>query len=128
MRPSSIASYMNGVEKLGGMNFAKRKADIKMILTIMDLDHSCHEDKPVEPVTKGDNDIILALQKVYYEKAKTQWERSDRVSLMIMDNAIDPSIRGALPKIAENAKVFMAKMKNISRDPLKLMPTSSEAK
>jgi hypothetical protein len=47
---------------------------------------------------------------------------------MIMDNAIDPSIRGALPKIAENAKVFMAKMKNISRDPLKLMPTSSEAK
>jgi hypothetical protein len=128
MRPSSIASYMNGVEKLRGMNFAKRKADIKMILAIMDLDHSCHEDKLVEPVTKGDNDTILALQKVDYEKAKTQWERSDRVSLMIMDNAIDPSIRGALSKIAENAKVFMAKMKNISRDPLKLMLTSSEAK
>jgi hypothetical protein len=29
---------------------------------------------------------------------------------MIMGNAIDPSIRGALPKTAENAKTFMAKI------------------
>jgi hypothetical protein len=29
---------------------------------------------------------------------------------MIMDNAIDPAIRGALPKTAENAKTFMAKI------------------
>jgi hypothetical protein len=29
---------------------------------------------------------------------------------MIMDNAIDPTIRGALPKTADNAKTFMAKI------------------
>jgi hypothetical protein len=29
---------------------------------------------------------------------------------MIMDNAIDPAIRGALPKTAKNAKTFMAKI------------------
>jgi hypothetical protein len=111
MRPSSIASYMNSVEKLGGMNFAKRKADIKMILAIMDWDHSCHEDKSVEPVTEGDNDTILTLQKVDYKKAETQWERSDRVALMIMDNVIDPSIRGALPKIAEKPRFSWLKWK-----------------
>jgi hypothetical protein len=43
-------------------------------------------------------------------RAKAQWERSDRVTLMIMDNAIDPVIRGALPKSTENVKIFMAKI------------------
>jgi hypothetical protein len=111
MTPSSIASYMNGVEKLGGINFAKWKTDIKMILAIMDWDHSFREDKPVEPVAEGDNDTTLALRKSDYKKANSQWERSDRVALMIMDNVIDPAIRGALPRTAENAKIFMAKIK-----------------
>jgi hypothetical protein len=29
---------------------------------------------------------------------------------MIMANAIDPTVRGALPKTAENAKTFMTKI------------------
>jgi hypothetical protein len=33
------------------------------------------------------------------------------VTLMITDNAIDPAIRGSLPKNPENAKTFMAKIK-----------------
>jgi hypothetical protein len=32
------------------------------------------------------------------------------MTLMIMDNAIDPAIRGAFPKNLENVKVFMAKI------------------
>jgi hypothetical protein len=60
MTPSSIASYMNGVTKLG-VNFAKWKADIQMILAIMDRDHSFREDKPAEPVAEGANDTTLAL-------------------------------------------------------------------
>jgi hypothetical protein len=73
MTPSSIASYMNCVMKLG-VNFAKWKADIQMILAIMDRDrdHSFREDKPVEPVAEGANDTTLVLQKVEYEKAKAQ--------------------------------------------------------
>jgi hypothetical protein len=54
---------MNGVMKLGGMNFAKWKADIQIILAIMDRHHSFCEDKPVEPVVEGANDTTLALQK-----------------------------------------------------------------
>jgi hypothetical protein len=110
MASFSIASYMNGVMKLGGMNFAKWKADIQMILAIMDQGHSFREDKPVEPVAEGANDTTLALRKAKYEKAKAQWERSDRIAFMIMNNAIDPAIRGALPKTADNAKTFMTKI------------------
>jgi hypothetical protein len=95
MMPSTIASYMNGVTRLGGMNFAKWKADIQMILAIMDQD---------KPVAEGANDTTLSPWKADYEKAKAQWERSDSVAFMIMDNAIDPAIRGDLPKTAENAK------------------------
>jgi hypothetical protein len=54
------------------MNFAKWKADIQMILAIMDRDHSFREDKPIEPVAEGANDTTLALQKAEYEKAKAQ--------------------------------------------------------
>jgi hypothetical protein len=43
---------MNGIEKLEGTNFAKWKADLMLVLTIMDRDHSFHEDKPEEPVAK----------------------------------------------------------------------------
>jgi hypothetical protein len=92
------------------MNFAKWKADIQLILAIMDRDHSFCEDKPVEPVAEGANDTTLALRKAEYEKAKAQWERSDRVAFMIMDNAIDLAIKGALPKTADNVKTFMAKI------------------
>jgi hypothetical protein len=56
----------------GRVNFAKWKADIQMILAIMDRDHSFCEDKPVEPVAEGANDTTLALQKADYKKAKAQ--------------------------------------------------------
>jgi hypothetical protein len=49
------------LKSLRGINFAKWKADIKMILTIMDQDHSFREDKPIEPVAEGDNDTTFAL-------------------------------------------------------------------
>jgi hypothetical protein len=35
---------------------------------------------------------------------------------MIMDNAIDPAIRGALPKTADNANTFMAKIEEHFKD------------
>jgi hypothetical protein len=98
MTPSNIVTYMNGVEKLGGTNFAKWKVDLKLILAIMNRDHSFREDKPIEPVADGDNDTTLATRITKFEKAKAIWERSDRVTLMNMDHTIDLAIRGALPK------------------------------
>jgi hypothetical protein len=70
MMPSNNVTYMKGVEKLGGTNFAKWRADLKLILAIMDRDHSFREEKPLEPIAEGDNDTTLATKKTEYEKAK----------------------------------------------------------
>jgi hypothetical protein len=45
-------------------------------------------------VAESDNDSTLAHRKIEYEKAKAQWERSDRVALMNMNHSIDTGIRG----------------------------------
>jgi hypothetical protein len=110
MTPSNIMTYMNGIEKLGDTNFAKWKSDLMLVLAIMDRDHSFREDKPEELVAQGDNDSTLAQCKTEYEKVKAQWERSDRVALMIMDHCIDTVIRVALPKSPKSAKDFMTKI------------------
>jgi hypothetical protein len=67
-------------------------------------------NKPIEPAAKGDNDSTLAARITEYEMAKAQWERSDRVALMIMDHIINPAVRGALPKTPSSAKEFMTKI------------------
>jgi hypothetical protein len=61
-------------------------------------------------VAQGDNDFTLAHRKAEYEKVKAQWERSDKVALMIMNHSIDATIRGSLPKTPASAKAFMAKI------------------
>jgi hypothetical protein len=61
MMPSNIVTYMNSVEKLWGTNFAKWKADPKLILVIMDQDNSFRDDKSIEPVAEGDNDTTLEV-------------------------------------------------------------------
>jgi hypothetical protein len=68
MTPSNIITYINS-GKAWGTNFAKWKADLKLILAIMDRDHSFREDKPV---AEGDNDTTLAMRITEYEKAKAQ--------------------------------------------------------
>jgi hypothetical protein len=52
MTPSNIITYMNGVEKLGGTNFAKWKADLKPPLATMDRHHSFQEEKLVDLLRK----------------------------------------------------------------------------
>ena len=112
MTPSNIVSYMNGVETLGGNNFGKWKQEIMFILAVMDRDESFHEERPVAPTANGDNDPTLVERSKEYEKAKYSWERPNRVALMIMNNSINPAIRGALPKEPKDAKSFMAKIEH----------------
>jgi hypothetical protein len=70
MTPSSIASYMNGVTKLRGMDFAKWKADIQMILAIMDRDHSFREDKLVEPLLRVLMTLLLRFRRLSMRKLR----------------------------------------------------------
>ena len=82
-------------------------SEIELILVMMDKDHSMRDKAPVAPVAQGTDDTTLAERTAVYEKEKECWERSNRVTLMVMDLIISPTIRGALEKEPKSAKRFM---------------------
>ena len=105
--PASIIAYVNGVEKLSGDNFARCSLEIHLILVMMDKDHSMRDTALIAPVAQGTDDTTLAERTAAYEKEKECWECSNRVTLMVMDLIISPTIRGALEKEPKSAKSFM---------------------
>jgi len=59
VRPSSIISYINGVEKHRESNFTTWRDQINLISVIMDKDHSMREKTPIAPEDIVDNDTTL---------------------------------------------------------------------
>lgn len=113
MNPSAVAAQINGITKLNDTNFPQWQSEIRMILGVMDLDHALRENAPTAPVPAGDNDLTLAERTKTYEYEKQRWERSNRMSLMIMKNSINLGIRGAIPEsnnegVEFNARQYMA--------------------
>ncbi|XP_071705289.1 uncharacterized protein [Rutidosis leptorrhynchoides] len=97
LTPTAIANCIPRIEHLNGTNFASWKDQIKISLGITDLDYALRFDQSA-PLT----DKTTVEQKRTYDI----WERSNRMSLMIMKNSISPAIRGAIPD-SENAKEFL---------------------
>ncbi|GJS73292.1 putative zinc finger, CCHC-type containing protein [Tanacetum coccineum] len=64
----------------------------------MDLDHALRINPPAALTAENTSD-----QKRTYE----QWERSNRMSLMIINNSISVAIRGAIPD-SENPKEYLS--------------------
>ncbi|KAK3021292.1 hypothetical protein RJ639_047283 [Escallonia herrerae] len=64
----------------------------------MDLDYALRVDAPTALTAESSTE-----QKAAYEK----WERSNRISLMIMKGSITTAIRGAIPD-SDNAKLYLA--------------------
>ncbi|PKU76845.1 hypothetical protein MA16_Dca001451 [Dendrobium catenatum] len=84
---SSISANLNNILVLNGSNFKKWKEHITIVLGCMDLDYAIRTERP------------------NFEK----WERSNRMSLMIMKYSIPDTIRGAMPE-EENAKKFLSQI------------------
>ncbi|XP_028084661.1 uncharacterized protein LOC114285766 [Camellia sinensis] len=97
LNPTSINSYLSGIEALSGTNFKKWKEQIEIVLGIMDLDYVLREPAPTKP-----NDTSSKEHMGLYEK----WEHSNRLSLMIMKGSITPAIQGAIP-VSESALSYM---------------------
>ena len=90
MNPTAIIGYLSGIEQLSGANFKKWKEQIGIVLGCMDLDYALREPTPTKLTSESTNE-----QKSLYEK----WERSNRMSVMIMKGSITPAIRGAIPDL-----------------------------
>ncbi|KAM0045715.1 putative RNA-directed DNA polymerase [Helianthus debilis subsp. tardiflorus] len=93
----SGSGYLHGIEPLNGNNFGTWIEQVKLALGFMDLDYSLRHDAP-PPLT--DNPTVE--QKRIYD----WWERSNRMSLMIIKNSISPTIRGAIPD-SDKAKDYL---------------------
>ncbi|XP_071729185.1 uncharacterized protein [Rutidosis leptorrhynchoides] len=94
---TSNTGYLSEIEPLTGTNFSTWRDQVKLTLGVMDLDHALRIDPPVTLTDASTSD-----QKRAYE----QWERSNRICLMINKNSISVAIRGAIPD-SENAKEYL---------------------
>ena len=63
MNPTTITSYLSGIEQLSGANFKKWKEQIGIILGCMVLDYALREPTPTKPTLKSANE-----QEALYEK------------------------------------------------------------
>ncbi|XP_042400980.1 uncharacterized protein LOC121991014 [Zingiber officinale] len=97
MNTASIMSQIASIETLTGSNFKKWNEHIRLVLGVMDIDYALRVDKPT-PLSN----TSTQEEKSAYEK----WERSNRLSLMIMKGSISSDIRGDVPD-SENAKDFL---------------------
>nr|GEU43932.1 putative zinc finger, CCHC-type [Tanacetum cinerariifolium] len=95
---TSNTGYLSEIVPLTGANFSTWRDQVKLTLGVMDLNHALRIDHPAALTAES-----IADQKRVYE----QWERSNRMFLMIIKNSIFVAIRGVIPD-SENAKEYLS--------------------
>lgn len=88
---------MSSIPVLDGTNFKEWKENILIVLGCMDLDLALRIDRPSTP-----KDSSSSEEKLEYEK----WDRSNRISLMIIKRGIPEVFRGAVSDEIDTAKKF----------------------
>ncbi|XP_028068292.1 putative disease resistance RPP13-like protein 3 [Camellia sinensis] len=94
---SILSNESSRIPFLNGDNFSDWKDKILLTLWCMDLDLVLRVDEPPEPT-----DESSAAEKSAYDK----WERSNRLSLMLIKSQISQSIRGSIPP-SDKVKNYM---------------------
>ena len=102
MDSSSISANVNNILVLNGTNFKKWKEHIIIVLGCMDLDYALRKDHPADLTGASTTKQRAAIEK---------WERSNRMSLMIMKHTIPEAIRGAILEESQ-AKTFLDQIEN----------------
>ena len=80
-----------------GTNFKKWKEHVIIVLGCMDLDYALREDRPPDLTSASTAEQRAAIEK---------WERSNRMSLIIMKHSIPKAIRGVILE-ETRAKTFL---------------------
>jgi hypothetical protein len=100
----NIISNINGIEKLNGNNFLSWKNKLEIALGMLELDYAIENDEPEAHASRVDGfDELMET----YKKNTATWERSNRMSLKIMNESFTEGILGAVPD-STNAKKYMA--------------------
>ncbi|KAF7148069.1 hypothetical protein RHSIM_Rhsim03G0106800 [Rhododendron simsii] len=92
-----MSSESSRIRFLSGENFSKWKDKVLLALGCMDHDLAIREDEPPKPT----NESSIAVRVAYH-----RWERSNRLSLMLIKTHINSSIRNSIPSY-DKAKDYM---------------------
>ena len=84
---ATVSANLNSVPVLNGNNFKDWKENMMIVLGCMDLDLSLRMDKPASLT-----DASSADDRRIYE----EWDRSNRMSLMIIKRGIPKAFRGTV--------------------------------
>ncbi|XP_057755600.1 uncharacterized protein LOC130974762 [Arachis stenosperma] len=91
---TNVSAQISSIPMLNGSNFKVWKDTVEIVLGCMDLDIALREEKPTSTPEN--------LNEVKIEK----WERSNRMSIMIMKHSIHKVFRGSITE-NKNAKQFL---------------------
>ncbi|XP_062085614.1 uncharacterized protein LOC133791711 [Humulus lupulus] len=95
---ASISTNINSIPMLNGTNFKDWKRNLLIVLGCMDLDHALR-DEQLAPLTKEST----RDEKMDFER----WDRSNRMSLMIMKHSIPEAFWGTESEGITKAKNFL---------------------
>ena len=95
---TNISTNINSIPMLNGTNFKSWKENVLIVHGVMDLDLALRVNQP-DPLTHEST----SDQKREMEK----WERSNRMSLMIMKHTIPEAFQGTMSEQITTAKGFL---------------------
>nr|KYP46417.1 Retrovirus-related Pol polyprotein from transposon TNT 1-94 [Cajanus cajan] len=90
--PANITNNVNFIPVLNGSNFKSKKDNVLIVLRVMDLD------------------LALKISHPYLLQEMEMWEKSNRMSIMIMKKAILEAFRSTISVNINTAKEFLAKI------------------
>lgn len=97
MSSAFMSNESSRIPMLSGDNFSDWKEKVLLTLGCMDLDLALRMDEPPIPT-----ELSTPNERVTYER----WERSNRLSLMLIKTHVGKSIRGSIPTCTK-AKEFL---------------------
>jgi len=96
---NNVHAQISEIVPLNGTNFSTWKEQIEICLGVLDIDQALRMDKPTIEATSTDDE----------KKNSEKWERSNRMSLMIIKSTITSAIRGGIPEKDDANNVFTAR-------------------
>ncbi|CAM8880198.1 unnamed protein product [Rhodiola kirilowii] len=104
MSATSVAANLNNILMLNGTNLKDWKENIMILLGCMDLDLALREPK---------TDAITSTSSKSGQVYKGTWERSNRLSLIIIHRDIPEVFRGIVSDEISSAKDYLVEFKNL---------------
>ena len=95
---STISANINSIPMLNGTNFKDWKENVMIVLGCMDLDLALRIEQPADLTDRSSTEEKRDMER---------WDRSNRMSLMIIKRGIPEAFRGAMSEKVTTANEFL---------------------